>query len=324
MARLLATRLACLALLTGLAVPPLAAQTYPDHPVRITVPFAPGGIADITTRIVADGLSQKLGQNFVVENMQSPGGITAARGALAGGKDGYTLTLFTNGTAISAALFNNLRYDPIGEFTPISGLGYFDFAFATAGDGPYKTLGDVLAAARAKPGDLNIGTVAIGSTQNLAAELFKSLAGVDARIVPYRSTPELIVATIRGEIAVMLDSPASMKGNFDDGKLRALAISGAKKSDFMPNIPSAAEAGVPGFDVPSWNALFAPAGAPPQVVDTLNKALADVFELPETKKRLRDVGITAYHTTPAEIGERMKSEIARWSQVIAKAGIPKQ
>ena len=317
------TRLGALALLATLGAAPAIAQTYPDHPVRITVPFAPGGIADITTRIVADNLSRKLGQNFVVENQQSPGGIAAARGALAGGADGYTLTLFTNGTAISVGQFKNLRYDPIKEFTPISGLGYFDFAFATAGDGPYKTLGDFLKAAREKPGALNIGTVAIGSTQNLSAELFKSMAGIDVRVIPYRTTPDLIVAAIRGDVAVILDSPASMKGNFNDGKLRALAISGAKKSDYLPGVPSVAET-VPGFDVPSWNALFAPAGVSPKIVETLNKALMEILNSPETKKQLFDVGITAFPTTPDEIGAKLKMEIVRWNDVITKAGIERQ
>jgi tripartite-type tricarboxylate transporter receptor subunit TctC len=317
-------RLASLTMIAFMATAPLAAQTYPDHPVRITVPFAPGGIADITTRIVADNLSRKLGQNFIVENQQSPGGITAARGALSGGADGYTLTLFTNGTAISVGQFKNLRYDPIKEFTPISGLGYFDFAFATSGDGPYKTLGDFLKAAKDKPGSLNIGTVAIGSTQNLSAELFKTMAGIDVRIVPYRTTPDLIVATIRGDVAIVVDSPAAMKGNFQDGKLRALAISGGKRSDYVPGVPTVAEAGVPGFEVPSWNALFAPAGVPPRVIETLNKTLQEILTSPEVKKQLLDVGITAYPTTPDEIGARLKTEIARWDDVIVKAGIEKQ
>jgi tripartite-type tricarboxylate transporter receptor subunit TctC len=316
--------IAFLALLAALTSAPLAAQTYPDHPVRVTIPFAPGGIADITSRILADQLSKKFGQNVVIDNQQSPGGIVAARAALAGGKDGYTLTLFTNGTAISVGMFNNLRYDPLTEFQPISGVGYFDFAFATAGDGPYKTLGDFLKAAREKPGALNIGTVAIGSTQHLSAELFKSMANVDARVVPYRSTPELILAAIRGDIAMLVDSPASMKGNLDDGKLRALAISGAQHSDYLPGVPSVAEAGVPGFDVPSWNALFAPAGVPAPVVATINAAMRDVLAAPETKKAMFDVGITAYPTTPAEIGAKLKGEIERWKGVIAKAGIEKQ
>ena len=319
----ISSRLGALALLATLAAAPAIAQTYPDPPVRITVPFAPGGIADITTRIVADNLSKKLGQNFIVENQQSPGGIAAARGALAGGADGYTLTLFTNGTAISVGQFKNLRYDPIKEFRPISGLGYFDFAFATAGDGPYKSLGDFLKAAREKPGALNIGTVAIGSTQNLSAELFKTMAGVDVRVIPYRTTPDLIVAAIRGDVAVILDSPASMKGNFNDGKLRALAISGAKKSDYLPGVPSVAET-VPGFDVPSWNALFAPAGVSPKIIETLNKALMEILNAPETKKQLFDVGITAFPTTPDEIGAKLKTEIARWNDVITKAGIERQ
>ncbi len=311
-------------LLAAFAAPNVHAQTWPDHPVRITIPFAPGGIADITSRILADRLSRKLGQNFIIDNQQSPGGITAARAALAGGADGYTLTLFTNGTAISVGMFNNLRYDPLKEFQPVSGIGYFDFAFATAGDGPYKTLADVLKAAKEKPGALNIGTVAIGSTQNLSAELFKAMARVDMRVVPYRTTPELIVAAMRGDVAVIVDSPASMKGNLDDGKLRALAISGAVHSDYLPGAPSVAEAGVPGFDVPSWNALFAPAGVSPKIVETLNTAITDVLNAPDTKKAMFDVGITAWPTTPAEIGAKLKTEIARWSDVIAKAGIEKQ
>ncbi len=318
-------RVAALSLTALLAATaPLVAQTYPDHPVRVTIPFAPGGIADITSRILADQLSKKLGQNFVVDNQQSPGGITAARAALAGGKDGYTLTLFTNGTAISVGMFNNLRYDPLTEFQPISGIGYFDFAFATAGDSPYKTLADFLKAAKEKPGALNIGTVAIGSTQQLSAELFKSMAGIDARVVPYRTTPELIVATMRGDVAMMVDSPASMKGNLDDGKLRALAISGARHSEYLPGAPSVAEAGVPGFDVPSWNALFAPAGVAAPIIATLNKAMREVLAAPDTKKQMFDVGITAYPTTPEEIGAKLKSEIERWKGVIAKAGIEKQ
>jgi len=305
-----------------LAAAPLAAQNYPDHPVRITIPFAPGGVADITTRIVADLLSQKLGQNFLVENQQSPGGIAAARGALAGGNDGYTLTLFTNGTAISVGQFKDLRYDPIKQFVPISGLGYFDFAFATAGDSPYKSLGDFLKAAREKPGALNIGTVAVGSTQNLSAELFKSMADVDAPIVPYRSTPELLLATIRGDVGLVIEAPAAMKGNFDDGKLRPLAISGAKPSSYLPGVPSVAQF-VPGFDVPSWNALFAPAGVSPAIIETLNKTLREILASPAATKKLLDVGITAYPTTPGEIEDRLKFEIKRWTDVIEKAGIPK-
>lgn len=303
---------------------PACAQSYPTRPVKITVPFAAGGIADITTRIVAERLGAKLGQAFVVENMQSAGGINAARGALQGGNDGYTLTLFTNGTAISVNLFKNLRYDPLKEFVPISGIGQFDFVFATGADSRFKTLGDVLKESREKPGSLNIGTVAIGSTQHLSAELFKSLANIDIRSVPYRTTGDVLLAAMRGDVAVAVDPYATMKSNIEDGKLRALAMSANAKSPFLPDVPSVAAAGVPGFDVPSWNALFAPAGTPPQIIDILNKAMVEVLASEDTKKRFFDVGIEAKSTAPAEMGAKLKSEIDRWATIIDKAGIEKQ
>ena len=311
-------------LAVALAATPVLAQTFPTKPVRITVPFAAGGIADITTRITAERLGAKLGQQFVVENMQSAGGINAARGALQAAPDGHTLTLFTNGTAISVGLFNNLRYDPVKAFTPISGIGQFDFVFATGGDSRFKTLADVLKESRDKPGSLNIGTVAIGSTQHLSAELFRSMAGIDIKIVPYRTTADVLLAAIRGDIAIAIDPYATMKSNIEDGKLRALATSSAQPSPFLPGTPSVAAAGVPGFDVPSWNALFAPAGTPQPVIDTINRAMVEILADADTKKRFFDVGIEAKSTTPAEIGGKLKSEIERWSGIIQKAGIEKQ
>ena len=311
-------------LAVALAATPVLAQTFPTKPVRITVPFAAGGIADITTRITAERLGAKLGQQFVVENMQCAGGINAARGALQAAPDGHTLTLFTNGTAISVGLFNNLRYDPVKEFTPISGIGQFDFVFATGGDSRFKTLADVLKESRDKPGSLNIGTVAIGSTQHLSAELFRSMAGIDIKIVPYRTTADVLLAAIRGDIAIAIDPYATMKSNIEDGKLRALATSSAQPSPFLPGTPSVAAAGVPGFDVPSWNALFAPAGTPQPVIDTINRAMVEILADADTKKRFFDVGIEAKSTTPAEIGGKLKSEIERWSGIIQKAGIEKQ
>ena len=313
------------ALAPDLFAPSVAlAQTYPAKPVKITVPFAAGGIADITTRFVAEKLGAKLGQQFVVENMQSAGGINAARGALAGGADGHTLTLLTNGTAISVGLFNNLRYDPVKDFVPISGIGQFDFVFATGADSRFKTLADVLKESREKPGSLNIGTVAIGSTQHLCSELFRIMANVDIRHVPYRTTADVLLAAIRGDVAVSIDPYATMKSNIAEGKLRALATSSIQRSPFLPDVPSVADAGVPGFDVPSWNALFAPAGTPPQIIATLNKAMVEILADPDMKKRMFDVGIEAKSTTPEEIGAKLKSEIARWAGVIEKARIEKQ
>src|SRR5258707_1090442 len=166
------------------------AQHYPNRPVRVILPFAAGGIADVTTRLVGEKLGEKLGQRFVIENVPGAGGIAAARAALAAGSDGYALTLLTNATAISVPLFKSLPFDPFKDFTPISSIGNFDCVFVTNSETEYRTLADFLKAARAQPGVLNIGTINVGSTQNLSAELFKSMAGVNVVIIPFRTTPD--------------------------------------------------------------------------------------------------------------------------------------
>ena len=314
---------AALSLGAGLPLPALA-QAYPSKPVRILVPFGAGGIADITVRIVAERLGDKLGQRFVIENQPGPGGINAARAALQGGADGYSLALFSNGTAVASGLFKNLRYDPVKEFAPVSALGYFEFIFATGGESRFKTMGELLAEARAKPGVLNIGTIASGSTQNLSGELFKSSANIDARIVPYRTTPDVILAAMRGDVDLIVDSYASMKANLEDNKLRALGASSITRSVALPNLPTVAEGGVPGFDVTSWNAIFAPAGTPQPIIDTLNKGILEVLAMPETKKLLLDLGIEAKGSTPAELGDKLKADIVKWSAIIDKSGIEKQ
>ena len=313
------------ALSLGASLPlPALAQAYPAKPVRILVPFGAGGIADITVRIVAERLGDKLGQRFVIENQPSAGGINAARAALQGGPDGYSLALFSNGTAVAAGLFKTLRYDPVKEFAPVSALGYFDFVFATGGESRFKTMGALLAEARAKPGSLNIGTIATGSTQNLSGELFKSSANIDARIVPFRTTPDVILAAMRGDVDLIVDSYASMKSNLEDGKLRALGTSSINRSVALPNVPTVTEGGVPGFDVTSWNAIFAPAGTPEPVIATLNKAILEVLAMPETKKQLLDLGIEAKGSTPAELGDKLKADIVKWTAIIDKSGIEKQ
>jgi tripartite-type tricarboxylate transporter receptor subunit TctC len=312
-----------LAALSLLAVP-VAHAAYPDKPVRIVLPFAAGGVADITARIVAEKLSDKLGQRFVVENQAGAGGITAARTVISSPPDGYTLALLSNGTAVSVSLFKKLPFDPLKDFAPISSLGYFDFIFATSAEAPYKTLAGFVAAAKEKPGTLNVGTINVGSTQNLSAELFKTAAGVDFTIIPYRGTPEIQVGLLQGNVALMIDSYSSMKGNIASGKLRALASSGPKRSEATPDIAAVAESGVAGYDVVSWNALFAPAATPPEIIKTLNDALKDILADADVKKRMLELGIEARASTPQEISDRLKADIEKWGNVIDKAGIPKQ
>ncbi|RAI41047.1 Bug family tripartite tricarboxylate transporter substrate binding protein [Rhodoplanes roseus] len=318
----LATLLAAAAtvLFAGAAV----AQTYPERPVRITVPFAAGGVADLTVRIVTEKLGQKMGQRFIIENMAGAGGIASARAALSSPADGYTLTLLSNGNAVSVPLFKSLPYDPVKDFTPISTLGTFDFILGVNASSPYKTLADLLAYGKANPGKLNVGTINVGSTQNLSGELFKSQTGLNFYIVPYRGTPEVIVALLRDDVNLMIDTYAAMRSNLQDDKIRPLATTGPERSEILPDVPTVMESGVKDYDVTSWNALFAPAGTPPAVIETLNAGLREVLADADVKKRLLELGITARPSTPDELGKRLKDDIAKWGAVIEKAGIQKQ
>jgi tripartite-type tricarboxylate transporter receptor subunit TctC len=301
-----------------------AAAPYPDRPVRIVLPFAAGGVADTTARIVAEKLGNKLGQRFYIENQPGAGGIAAARTVISSAPDGYTLALLSNGTAVSVSLFSKLPFDPLKDFAPISSLGFFDFIFTTGAGSPFKTLADFIAAAKSKPGTLNVGTINIGSTQNLSAELFKTAAGIDFTIIPYRGTPEVEVSLLQGNIALMIDSYSAIKGNLADGKFRALASSGPVRSESTPDMATVRESGVADYDVVSWNALFAPAATPPEVVTTLNAALQDILADPDVKQRLLELGITAKASTPQDIAARLRSDIDKWQKVIERAGIPKQ
>jgi tripartite-type tricarboxylate transporter receptor subunit TctC len=300
------------------------AQSYPTKPVRVIVPFGPGGVADVTTRLVSDKLGEKLGQRFVVENAPGAGGIAAANAAKAGGNDGYTIALLTNGTAISVPLFKSLPFDPLKDFTPISSVGYFDTMLIVRAESEFKTLQDFIKMAKDKPGTLNIGTINPGSTQHLTAELFKSSAGIDFVIVPFKTTGEAVVGLLRNDVQMVIDFYAALRPGLTDNKTRALAWTGPTPSPALPNIPTVAASGVPGFEVVSWNALYAPAGTPPAVITTLNGALRTVLTEPDLKKRALELGIDTKPSSPAEIEARMKADIVKWGAVIEKAGIAKQ
>jgi tripartite-type tricarboxylate transporter receptor subunit TctC len=297
---------------------------YPDKPVRLILPFGAGGVADITTRLVADKLGDKLGQRFVVENNAGGGGIAAARAVMQAPADGYTLAVFSNGTAVSVNLFKSLPFDPVKDFAPVSAMGFFDLIFVTNANGPYKTLGDFIKAAKEKPGQLNVGTIAAGSSQNLGAELFKSVTGLDFVIVPFKTSGEVLVGLERNDVQMATEFYAALRGGLDAKKFIPVATSGVKRGEYLPEAPTAKEAGVANFEVSSWNAIFAPAGTPPDVVATLNKALLEVLADSEVRKKALDLGIDARGSTPQEIQDRLKADIVKWGAVIDKAGIEKR
>lgn len=313
----------------GLALPLLSGAArgqaaWPDKPIRVIVPFGPGGLADVTIRVVAEKMSASLGQQIVVVNQPGAGGVGAAKTVLAAPADGYTLALFTNGTAISVPLVANLGFDPVKEFVPVSSLGYFDFVIVAAADGGYRTLADLMAAAKTKQGGLNAGTINIGSTQNLSAELFRAQAGGTITIIPYKTSPDAVTALIRKDVDFVIDGYAATRAMLQDKRLIALATSGPARSSLTPDVPTVMEAGLKDFDVTSWNAIFARTGTPDAVVAKLNDAVRRAVADAEVKKKLLDLGIEAKASTPTEIGARLAADIAKWGAVIEKAGIPKQ
>lgn len=316
-----------LSLVTGLvALLPQAgfAQKYPDRPVRIIVPLGAGGVGDITTRIVAEKLGNKLGQRFIVENIPAAGGIGAARAALNAPADGYTLILFTGGVAASVPLFKELPYDPLKDFVPISSMGFFDCLIVANANSPIKSLSDFLKASREKPGTLNIGVISAGGAQLLTANYLKQATGVDFVVVPFRTTPDAIIGLMRSDVHLVIDYYAAFKGGIADGKLLPVAWTGPKASPALPNVKTAIEQGVKDFQAASWNSFYAKAGTPPEVIALINKTLHEVLADPEVKQKLLDLGINSRASTPEQMDAQMRGDVAKWSEVIVKGNIEKR
>ena len=321
----IARRIAVLLPAALLILAPLQAQAkWPDKPVKIVLPFGAGGVADVTSRILADRLEKKLGQRFLIENMPGPGGINAARAVTTAVPDGYTLGLVTNATAISVAAFNKLPFDPVKDFDMISGLGEFNLLLAVDANSKYKTLADFIADAKTNPGKLNIGSIVVGSTQDLGAELFKLSAGVNVQIVTFNNSPDVVVSLLRNDVQMVVDFPPALKGQVTAGKLRVLASTGPKREPDLKDVPTVAEAGIKGYEVTSWNGVFAPKGTPKEVIDTMGKAMHEILNDPEVKAQFEKVGAEAHASSPQELTERMVTDIKKWNAVIDKAGIPRK
>ena len=300
------------------------AQAYPSKPVRIVLPFGPGGVADITTRTLAPHMSEGLGQQVVVENMPSAGGIRASETVARAEPDGYTLLLLTNGNAVSQALFKSLPYDPMNDFAMISTVGYFSMVFVTRGDSPLKSMKEVLAEAKTHPGKINIGTISPGGTQHLAGELFRSTAGIDAVVVPHKTTGEVVIGVRNGTLDIGVDFIAPLLSGIRSGALRPLAVTAGKRFPGLPDVPTAIEAGVPGYDVASWNALAAPAKTPRAAIDRVREELIKALGRPDVQKRFAELGVEGRASTPEQLRDFFVSEAARWTKVVETAKIPKQ
>ncbi len=312
-----------LSLMAALAFP-AHAQPLSNRAIKIVVPFGAGGVADLTARIVAQKMADNMGQPVVIENKPGAGGVVAGDTVAKAEADGHTLLLMSNGTAVSAGLFKSLPFDTLKDFAPISTLGFFDIAIVVPQNSPYKTLPELLAFARANPGKLNLGTINVGSTQNLSAELFKTSANIQVQIVPFNGTPAVITALRGGQIDAAVEILSPMLPQINANALKALAVFGDKRSVVLKDVPTAAQSGLANFSAASWNALAAPAKTPKDIVARLNREVKAALDSPDVKKRLLDLNIDATYCTPEQLATLLAAEIRRWSEVIAKAKIPTQ
>jgi len=317
---------ACLAAFLALASPALAQSgaNFPSKPVRILVPYGPGGVGDLTMRLLAQKLSERTHRSFVIENRPGAGGSLSAKGVLESPADGYTLGVTGNGQAISMTLFKTRTYDVLADFTQVSVTAQFEMLLAVKGDSPLKSLRDVVEAARKHPGKLNLGAINPGSTQNLSAHLLKQITGADVTIVPYRTTPDLVTAILRGDVDVGFDFFAGFQAVIIDNKVRIIATSGEHRNPLLKDVPTAKESGFPDYVVTSWNGLAAPAGLAADVLKILNEHINRALAESDLQEKARKLGMDARGSTPEEMRERMARDIVRWRDVIEKAGIPKQ
>jgi len=309
-----------LALLAGTA----AAQNFPTKPLRIVVPFAPGGVADISARVLGQKMSENLGQQVLVENRPSAGGVIAGEAVAKSDPDGHVMLLVSNGTAVSASLFRKLPFNTLEDFAGVSTLGFFDLVLVVNGDSKMESIRDLIAYARSNPGKLNIGTINIGSTQNLAGELFKSMSGVSGQIVPFKGTPDVVTALRGNEIQVAVEILAPVMSQIKAGGLKPLAVTSLRRSVVLPNVPTVDEGGVSGYDAASWNGIAVPSKSPRATIDRLSREINVALSAPDIKKRLFDLGVDARPSTPEALQKLLASEIAKWGGVIERAKIPKQ
>jgi len=301
-----------------------AAQTYPSKPIRLVVGYGPGGVADITARLVAQKLTESMGQPVIVENRPSAGGIMAGDLVAKADPDGYTLLHLNSGNAISAASFRKLPFDVKKDFESIANMGAVDFVVLVDKSSDIKTMADFMAKARANPGKTNIGTVSIGSGQHMAATLFKSITGVDAPVVPYKATPALFAALKGKDIDVVFEVVSPALSLIRGGELRAIAVSSGKRFAGLPDVPTMMESGVKDFDVNAWNGLAAPAKTPKAIIDRLNKEVNAVLALPDVQKRFQDLGIDPRGGTPGELRNKLFSEVDKWTSLVSTMNMERQ
>jgi tripartite-type tricarboxylate transporter receptor subunit TctC len=314
-----------LAAALALAALPAAAQDWsPTRPIRWIVGFAPGGVGDTTARIVGAKLAESLGQPVVIENRPSAGGILASETVARAAPDGHTFLLVTSTAASAPHLFRTMPYDPINDFTFVSQVASFPHIIVVAANAPYRNLQDLIAGARANPGRINLGSVAVGTALHLSLELLRSMGNIPAEIVTYRSTGDLLNATATGDVTAAMEVAATTLGQISGGRLRALAVTSPTRVSVLPDVPTVSESGLPDYRIITWNGMAGPANLPRPIVDRMYAELRRAMAMPDIRDRLLPLAVEPAPNGPEAMRSMLVAETELWGRVIRAANIPRQ
>jgi tripartite-type tricarboxylate transporter receptor subunit TctC len=312
-----------IAIILAVSLPNAHAQPYPAKPIRLLVPFGPGGVGDITSRAVMQKMGEAMNQQIIIDNRPSAGGIVATETVAKSEPDGYTLYLMNNTNAVSGAMFKKLPYDTVKDFAMVSTIGAFSLAVLVSPESPVKTVKELIAQANANPGKFNIGTINIGTTQYLAGELLKSMANLDAATVPFNNTAGVLTALRGNSVQVAVEFLPPVLGQVRANSLRAIAVTSLTRFALLPNVPTLAESGLPGYEVNSWNGIAVAAKTPKAIVERLNTEIHAAVNSPQIKQRFGELGVEQNLSTSDGMKKLLIDEIAKWNALIDKAKIPR-
>jgi tripartite-type tricarboxylate transporter receptor subunit TctC len=298
------------------------AQDYPNRPIRVIVPFGPGGPADVAARLLGNVLQESLGQPFVVENRTGAGGVIGTQEAAKSSPDGYTLLMMSNTQTANESLVPGRKYELMRDLAPIAPVNYSDLVIVVHPSVPAQTLQEFIALAKSQPGKLNYASSGQGTPYHMAGELFKTVAGIDLVHVPYRNSGEARSGVIGGQVQMMIDAVTAMAPNIREKQVRALATTGTTRSGVLANVPTANEAGVPGYEATIWLGLMAPAGTPKPIIDKLNAAVNAFVKRPEIVKLWADQGAVPMSMSPEEFDKYLRGDIVKWAEVVKKFDKP--
>lgn len=300
---------------------PSAAQTFPSRPIRLIVAFAPGGSVDLVSRLVGQKAGEALGQTIVIDNRPGAGGALSAEMAANATPDGYTLHITSASLVVNVALGRKLGYDPVKSYAPVTLLASTQNALAATPTLPAKSVRELIELARKQPGKINYGSTGVGTSGHLTAEMFRSKAGIELTHVPYKAIGQTYTDLISGRVSLFFPTLPGALPHYRAGRIRLLAVAGSNRSSALPDVPTIAESGLPGFEASTWYPILAPAGTPKALIGTLHRNFVAALKAPEIAKRLDEMAVEAVGSTPAQLTAHIKAELVKWAEVVKIAGV---